>query len=274
MVEDPAYHMAIASLRASGARLVPVPVDAEGMCIGQAASYVCGARLALVTPSHQCPLGVALSLPRRFALLAWAQAHSAWIIEDDYDGEFHYSGRPLPALKSVDDTDVVLYAGSFSKVLFPGLRLGYLVVPSQLVARLAAAVTAFSGGTGWLEQSVVACFMTQGHFARHLKRMRSLYSVRRSALAKALSAAFGDAATIALQGGGMHLLLRLACGTPDSELVRRAESHGLAPAALFRHSISSNPDPALLLSFTNIPEDDAAGAAQALRHAIISSARP
>jgi GntR family transcriptional regulator / MocR family aminotransferase len=267
-VEDPGYHIAIASLRASGARLVPVPVDTEGMCVEQAVSESCDPRLVLVTPSHHSPLGVALSLPRRLALLAWAQAHSAWIVEDDYDGEFHYAGRPLPALKSLDDADVVLYAGSFSKVLFPGLRLGYLVVPSQLVPRFAAAVAAFSGGTGWLEQSVVAHFMTQGHFARHLKRMRSLYSARRSALANALSAAFGNTATIALQGGGMHLLLRPACCTPDSELVRRAESQGLAPAALSRHAISSNPDPALLLSFTNIPEDDAARAAQALRQAI------
>lgn len=267
-VEDPGYHMAIASLRASGARLVPVPVDAEGMCVEQAASDTRGTHLVLVTPSHQSPLGVALSLPRRLALLAWARAHSAWIVEDDYDGEFHYAGRPLPALKSLDDADVVLYAGSFSKVLFPGLRLGYLVVPLQLVPRFAAAVAVFSAGTGRLEQLVVARFMTDGHFAKHLKRMRSLYSARRSALANALSAAFGNKAMIALQGGGMHLLLRLACGTPDSELVRRAESHGLTPAALSRHAISSNPDPALLLSFTNIPEDEAARAAQALRQAI------
>ncbi|MBV8456503.1 MAG: PLP-dependent aminotransferase family protein [Acetobacteraceae bacterium] len=267
-VEDPGYHMAIASLRASGARLVPVPVDAEGMCVEQAVSDTRGARLVLVTPSHQSPLGVALSLPRRLAMLAWAQAHSAWIVEDDYDGEFHYAGRPLPALKSLDDADVVLYAGSFSKVLFPGLRLGYLVVPLQLVPHFAAAVAAFSGGTGRLEQSVVARFMTEGHFAKHLKRMRSLYSARHSALANALSASFGDKATIAQQGGGMHLLLRLACGTSDSELVRHAESQGLAPAALSRHAISSHPAPTLLLSFTNIPEDDAARAAQALRQAI------
>jgi len=135
-IEDPVYYAAADALRAGGACLVPIPVDAEGMCIEQAVSKGGSARLAVVTPAHQYPLGVALSLPRRLALLAWARAHSAWIVEDDYDGEFHYAGRPLPALKSLDDPDVVIYAGSFSKVLFPGLRLGYLVVPWRLMERM------------------------------------------------------------------------------------------------------------------------------------------
>src|SRR5262249_35071578 len=154
----------------------PVPVDADGMRVD--AGFATGAalaRLAVVTPGHQSPLGVTLSLPRRLALLAWAEATGALVVEDDYDGEFHYAGRPLPALKSLDDGDVVLYAGSFSKVLFPGLRLGYLVVPHRLVARFAAAAPLFNGGCGRLEQAVTARFMAEGHFARHLKRMRALY---------------------------------------------------------------------------------------------------
>jgi GntR family transcriptional regulator / MocR family aminotransferase len=269
-VEDPGYYLAAGSLRAAGARLMPIQVDAEGMCVKQAIAQAGSVRLALVTPAHQCPLGVALSLPRRLALLAWARAQSAWIVEDDYDGEFHYAGRPLPALKSLDDADVVLYAGSFSKVLFPALRLGYLVVPRRLVPRFTAAAGSFSAGTGTLEQSVVARFMTEGHFARQLKRMRSLYARRRAALAAALAVAFDDAVTIALGGGGMHLLLRPTCGIPDIELVRRAERHGLAPAPLSRHALDSDPGPGLLLGFTNIPEHQATAVAQALRRAVQS----
>jgi GntR family transcriptional regulator / MocR family aminotransferase len=133
--------------RHAGARLIPVPVDDEGMRIAEGRARVPRTGFVVVTPSHQCPLGVALSLPRRLALLSWAAEAGAWIIEDDYDGEFHYSGRPLPALKNLDRADVVLYAGSFSKVLFPALRLGYLVVPNRLVQPFTLASHALHGET-------------------------------------------------------------------------------------------------------------------------------
>jgi GntR family transcriptional regulator / MocR family aminotransferase len=265
--EDPGYHLARRALVDAGARLVSVPVDDDGMCIDEAIRRAPQASLAVVTPSHQSPLGVALSLPRRLALLAWAQAHSAWVIEDDYDGEFHYAGRPLPALKSLDRADVVLYAGSFSKTLFPGLRLGYLVVPERLVERFSAAHL-LGGEHGRFEQAVVARFMAEGHFARHLKRMRGLYRSRRAALATALAAAFGDRLRLELQSGGMHLLARPAADAPDTELVRLAESHGLAPAPLSAHAIEADLGPGLMLSFTNIPEAGAEAAAQALLAAI------
>jgi GntR family transcriptional regulator / MocR family aminotransferase len=265
--EDPGYHLASRALVAAGARLVPVPVDAEGLCVAEGIARARQARLAVVTPSHQSPLGMALSLPRRLALLAWAAANEAWVIEDDYDGEFHYAGRPLPALKSLDRTDVVLYAGSFSKVLFPGLRLGYLVVPERLVERFAAAHR-LGGEPGRFEQAVVARFMAEGHFARHLKRMRSLYDARRTALATVLADAFGDRLRIELQSGGMHLLARPAGDVSDSELVRLAESHGLAPVPLSDHAIGQDCAPGLLLSFTNVPEGEAGLAAEALLRAI------
>jgi GntR family transcriptional regulator / MocR family aminotransferase len=265
--EDPGYHLARQALVAAGARLVAVPVDDDGMCIETAIDRAPQASLAVVTPSHQSPLGVALSLPRRLALLAWAEARSAWVIEDDYDGEFHYAGRPLPALKSLDRADVVLYAGSFSKVLFPGLRLGYLVVPQRLVERFSAAHV-LGGEVGRFEQAVVARFMAEGHFARHLKRMRGLYRARRAALTAALAAAFGDRLRLELQAGGMHLLARPAGDAPDSELVRLAERHGLAPAPLSAHAIEAEIGPGLLLSFTNIPEVEAQSAAEILFAAI------
>jgi GntR family transcriptional regulator/MocR family aminotransferase len=209
-----------------------------------------------------------LSLPRRLALLAWAAGAGAWVVEDDYDGEFHYAGRPLPALKSLDRDDVVLYAGSFSKVLFPALRLGYLVVPERLVGEFAASCQTFHAGTSRLEQGVVAQFMIEGHFARHLRRMRGLYAVRRSALATALVNAFGNRLQVGLQAGGMHLVVRPTAPIPDWELVRLCEKHGLAAAPLSAHMLKKDCGPGLLLSFTNIPEERAETAAASLRAAI------
>jgi GntR family transcriptional regulator/MocR family aminotransferase len=264
--EDPGYYLASRALAAAGARLVPVPVDSDGMRVADAIACAPRARLAVVTPSHQSPLGAALSLPRRLALLDWAEANSAWVLEDDYDGELHYAGRPLPALKSLDDADCVLYAGSFSKVLFPGLRLGYLVVPERLVERFVEHT--LHGGQGRLEQAVVTRFMAEGHFARHLKRMRALYSSRRAVLANALDAAFGKRLRIELQSGGMHILARPTGDVTDTELVRLAEAKGLAPSPLAANALAADPGPGLLLNFTNIPEEEAANMAQALLRAI------
>lgn len=266
--EDPGYHLARQGLSAAGANLVPIPVDDGGMRVEEGIARAPRARFAVVTPSHQSALGVALSLPRRLALLSWASDAEAWVIEDDYDGEFHYSGRPLPALKSLDRDEVVLYAGSFSKVLFPGLRLGYLVVPHRLVGRFAETCQAFHAGAARLEQAVVARFMAEGHFARHLKRMRSLYQGRRAALAAALGAAFGETLHLRLQSGGMHLLARPVGGTPDTVLVERAAAYGLTPAALSPLAIEHDCGHGLLLGFTNIPREHAPDAAAALRQAV------
>src|SRR6516164_1488099 len=266
--EDPGYDLARQGLTEAGARLIAVPVDDEGMRVAEGLGRAPRAGFVVVTPSHQCPLGVALSLPRRLALLSWAAEAGAWIIEDDYDGEFHYCGRPLPALKSLDHADVVLYAGSFSKVLFPALRMGYLVVPEELVERFAHACRALHAGNARLDQAIVARFMAEGHFARHLGRMRALYAARRAALAGALAAAFGDRLRIELQSGGMHLLARLPSGAPDTTLVRLAEMHGLAPAALSPLSVEHDCYPGLLLSFTNVPQERACQVAGALLQAI------
>jgi GntR family transcriptional regulator/MocR family aminotransferase len=266
--EDPGYPRAHRGLAAAGARVVPVAADGEGMRVEEAIAAGVPARLAVVTPAHQSPLGVALSLPRRLALLAWAEANGAWIVEDDYDGELHYAGRPLPALKSLDHAEIVVYAGSFSKVLYPGLRLGYLVAPNRLVDRFAAAAPLFSGGAGRLDQAVVARFMQQGHFARHLKRMRGLFATRRAALAEALAAVFGERLRIELQSGGMHLLARPRGNASDSELAGLAERHDLAPSPLSAYAIAADCGPGLLLSFTNVPEAEAGAAARALYAAI------
>jgi GntR family transcriptional regulator/MocR family aminotransferase len=211
----------------------------------------------VVTPTHQSPLGVALSLPRRLALLAWAADANAWVLEDDYDSEFRYTGHPLPALKSLDRGGRVLYAGSFSKVLFPALRLGYLVVPDELAEAFARAARLGSFGLPSLEQRVVAAFMAEGHFARHLRRMRALYASRRRALAAALTTAFGDRLVLELEAGGMHLLARFPGSADDGTLARRAAAVGLAPVALSSLAVAHDCGQGLLLGFTNVPEGEA-----------------
>src|SRR5262245_35168629 len=230
--EDPCYPLTREALQAVGAKLVPIRVDAEGLRVAEGVAQARRARLAVVTPSHQSPLGVALSLPRRLALLSWASETGAFVVEDDYDGEFRYVGRPLPALKSIDRDERVLYAGSFSKVLFPGLRLGYLVVPEELVATFIRANHRRNFGASTLPQRVVTAFMAEGHFARHVKRMRGLYAARRRALAEALSAVFGDGIEVDLKPGGMHLIARLGDGVRDVKLAKLAQDAGLAVEAL------------------------------------------
>jgi GntR family transcriptional regulator/MocR family aminotransferase len=264
--EDPGYFMARRGLEAAGARLVPVAVDAEGMNVAAGTRRAPRARFAYVTPSHQAPLGVALSLPRRLALLAWATKAGAWIIEDDYDSEFRYGSRPLPALKSLDESARVLYVGSFSKVLFPGVRLGYLVVPHAQIERVGRICRLLYRDRPIFNQAVVADFMIEGHFARHIKRMRALYEERRAALAEALTDIFRGKLLIQLQAGGMHLLARFADSRSDLDLVTRANSGGLAPAAFSPWGMElPRAEQGLLLSFTNMPQESAKEMARRLK---------
>ncbi|WP_282288330.1 aminotransferase-like domain-containing protein, partial [Pseudomonas sp. PS02302] len=216
------------------------------------------ARCALVTPSHQSPLGVALALPRRLALLNWALRQDAWIIEDDYDSEYRYQGKPLPALKSLDDAGRVLYTGTFSKVLFPGLRLAYLVVPPAQVAAFGHSADRLHNHAPLLLQATVASFLEEGHFARHLNRMRSLYRQRRQWLAEALANSLGDAVRIDLQAGGLHLLARLHQGD-DQRWAEAARADGLGVQALSRWYLEAPQAQGLLLGFTNVASAAEAG---------------
>jgi GntR family transcriptional regulator/MocR family aminotransferase len=259
-VEDPGHPPAFQAMEIGGASLVPVPVDAEGMRVAAGITAAPKARLAVVTPTHQSPLGVSMSLRRRLALLSWAETAQAWVLEDDYDAEFRYTGPIPPSLKSLDRGERVLFAGSFSKTLFPGLRLGYLVVPDVLVETMTRATRLITRGPPLLEQSVTAAFMAGGHFARHVKRMRGLYRRRRAALADALAGHF----PVELVAGGMHLLIRLPDGTDDGDVARRALAAGLAPTALSGLSIAHHSEQGLLLAFTNVREDDAAGLVERL----------
>ncbi|MES2293550.1 MAG: PLP-dependent aminotransferase family protein [Pseudomonadota bacterium] len=266
--EDPGYGFARDALQSLSMRIAPVPVDDEGLCVAYGQRYFSRARLAVVTPAHQSPLGVCLSLPRRQALQAWAAEADSWILEDDYDCEFHYSGHKPPALKSIDGSDRVFYAGSFSKTLFPGLRLGYLVLPHHFVPAAAKLCRELHRGEAAFEQGVVATFITNGHFARHLRRMRMHYKARRQALADALIAQFGEGIRLSLQPGGLHILARFPGHGGDVALAARALRHGLRPSPLSAQSIKHDAGEGLLMSFTNIPEKAAPDIAARLRSAL------
>jgi GntR family transcriptional regulator/MocR family aminotransferase len=241
----------------SGGRIVPVRVDRDGLVVSAGVSAAPHAKLVVVTPTHQCPTGVALSLPRRLELLSWAVETGSWIVEDDYDSEFRYVGRPLPALKSLDRGQRVLYAGSFSKVLFPALRLGYLVVPRELEAAFRRASRLLTSGQPMLEQKVVAAFIHKGHFARHIRRMRILYAERRQVLATALDKEFGARVAVEMAAGGMHLLARFTNAADDTVLVKRAVAAGLAPSALSSLAMARDCGQGLLLGFTNVATAEA-----------------
>src|SRR5262249_31398926 len=228
-VEDPGYDNARKALRLAGARIVGVPVDRDGVDVAKAVAKAPSARLAVVTPTHQAPLTVSLSLPRRMALLAWVARNEAWIVEDDYDSEYRYLGKPLPALKSLDRHDRVLFVGSFSKVLSPGLRCGYLVVPAELIERFAAIADLLQPPPAALVQATIAAFLEQGYLGRHIRRMRQLYAERRAALTEALREHVRSL-DIELQPGGMHLVARLPQGTDDAELVADLLREGIGPS--------------------------------------------
>jgi GntR family transcriptional regulator/MocR family aminotransferase len=251
-VEDPGYPPTSDLLREAGMTPVPVPVDAEGLMVAHGVAGAPRAKAAVVTPAHQSPLCVSLSLPRRLALLDWAAQAGAWIVEDDYDGEYRYVSRPLPALQSLDRDGRVLYSGTFSKVLFPAIRLAYLVVPPAQVARFEHISRTFAAAGPTLMQAIVANFINQGHFARHIQRMRRLYAERRQITADGLAAVLGNKVQVEPQPGGMHLVLRIKGRHADRALAARMRENGMSALALSERGVLPNSGSALLLAFTNI----------------------
>ncbi|WP_332852815.1 MocR-like pyridoxine biosynthesis transcription factor PdxR [Duganella sp. S19_KUP01_CR8] len=251
-VEDPGFPATGELLKQAGMKLAPVAVDGEGLMVSHGVATAPRARAAIVTPAHQSPLCVSLSLPRRLALLDWATQADAWIVEDDYDGEYRYASRPLPALQSLDRDGRVLYAGTFSKVLFPAVRLAYLVVPEAQVRRFEQTCHTFAAGGPALTQTIVSDFMNEGHFARHIQRMRRLYAERRQIAAEGLNAVLGKHLRIDPQPGGMHLVLRMKGRHTDRALAERMRQDGMAALALSERTLLPHASSALLLAFTNI----------------------
>jgi GntR family transcriptional regulator/MocR family aminotransferase len=208
-MEEPGYPGARSALLGAGAQIVPVPVDAEGLDVTAGARQADDARLVYVTPSHQYPLGVPMSLRRRLALLGWARAARAWVIEDDYDSEFRYATRAIPCLHGLDTRGRVIYVGSFSKTLFPALRLGFLIVPPDLQARLVSARRAADQHPPVLDQAVLADFILEGHFARHVRRMRTAYRERLDALSRAIDRLGDGALRLRAVRTGLHAVADL-----------------------------------------------------------------
>jgi GntR family transcriptional regulator / MocR family aminotransferase len=213
--ENPGYLGTRRIFDAHGVELAPAAVDSQGIVVSEIAPH---ARVVYVTPSHQFPTGVSMSLARRLELIAWARQHRAVIIEDDYDSEYRYGGPPLPSLQGLAGEVPVVYCGTFSKVMFPGLRIGYAVLPESLVAPFRRAKWLSDRCTPMLEQAALADFIAEGHLERHVRRMRRLYGQRRDVLVESLAAAFGDRCDILGDAAGMHLAVR----TSEAALVERA----------------------------------------------------
>jgi GntR family transcriptional regulator/MocR family aminotransferase len=226
-MEEPGYSGARDALSLSGARLIPVPVDAEGLDVAAGIAACPAARAVYVTPSHQYPLGMTMSASRRLQLLDWAQGSGSWIIEDDYDSEYRYGSLPIASLQGLDRGARVLYIGTFSKVLFPSLRLGYLVIPPDLVARFAAVRDAMDIFPPALHQAALTELIQEGHFARHIRRMRPVYRERRTALVEAIAQELGDSVQIVGDSAGLHLTVLLPDAWNDREIAARAARQSL-----------------------------------------------
>ncbi len=205
--EDPGYWLARNAFVAQGVRLVPVPVDEEGLQVEAGQRFCRRARLAYVTPSHQYPLGATMSAARRFQLLHWAERNGAWIVEDDYDGEYRFSTKPVESLHGLDRSRRVIYIGTFSKVMFPSLRLGYLVLPADLVPAFIAMRRAADICPSYWLQAALADFIAEGHFARHIQRTRRVYAERQAALVELLRARLSAEWKLYGEGAGLHLTM-------------------------------------------------------------------
>jgi GntR family transcriptional regulator / MocR family aminotransferase len=236
-MEEPGYPGARSALLAAGATLVPVPVDDEGLRVTDGERIAPRARLAYVSPSHQFPLGTTMSASRRLELLRWATGAGAWVLEDDYDSEFRYSSRPLASLQGMDRDGRVVYIGTFSKTLAPALRLGYLIVPPDVAHAFAAARAACDRHSPTVDQAVLADFMTEGHFARHVRRMRSVYGERQAVLVEAVAESRIDGFEVRPTDAGMHLVGWLASGSNDAALSARLREAGVDASPLSRYAL-------------------------------------
>ena len=263
-VEEPGYPGAHAALTATGATLAPVPVDDDGLDVPALDALGPGVRAAYLTPSHQYPLGVSLTAARRCALLDWARRRNAWIIEDDYDSEYRYVSRPLGALQGMDAHGRVLYLGTFSKVLFPALRLGYVVVPPGLWDAFVAARTALDIFPPTLYQLALADFLVEGHFVRHVRRMRGVYLARRDALLSGLGRHCAGLLTVQNADAGLHVATLLADGVDDVDVVQRMALHRLTATPLSTCYLGPTTRSGLLLGFGGSPERRLAHATRVL----------
>jgi GntR family transcriptional regulator / MocR family aminotransferase len=252
-IEDPHYLGARDVFLAAGAKLHPVPVDHDGI---DTARLPRAARLAFITPSHQFPTGTILPLPRRLALLGWAKRVNAVIVEDDYDGEFRYEGQPVESLQGLDTEGRVIYVGTFSRSMFPSMRIGYLIAPKSLVPAFTAAKWLCDRHTATLEQEALAEFITSGAYERHLRRARKANAERRRILLGAISEYMGDRAEITGDGAGAHIVIWPRRHASEEKFALRAAEQGVGVYGICEHFLAEKPaQPGLLLGYAHIRKD-------------------
>lgn len=265
IVEDPSHSVVREIFSFAGAEIIPVKVDREGICVEEIRKISDNAnernpqtapKLAYVTPSHQFPLGVTLSLKRRVELLEWAKANQAFIIEDDYDSEYRYEGPKLSALMGLDESGRVIYVGSFSKVLFPSLRLGYVVLPQALIEPFLAVKWITDRMSAALDQEALAEFIQNGHYARHITQMSKLYASRRACLVNSLNEQFGSRVHYYGEEAGLHLLIELESGAEENLIAEVALRYGVRVYPASSYFIGSKPKgPVFLLGYSNLSEN-------------------
>jgi GntR family transcriptional regulator / MocR family aminotransferase len=247
LIEDPCYQEARSAFAAIGAKIIPVPVDAEGLNLAAAKQK---GKLIYVTPSHQYPLGVTMSLPRRLALLEWARTNNAWIIEDDYNSEFRYAGRPLASLQGLDQGGRVIYVGTFSKTIFPSMRIGCAVVPPELVGIFTTARAINDTHSSLIDQAILTEFIREGHFARHVRRMRTVYEQRQQTLIAECEKNLAGLLEVKKADAGMHLVGWLPEGVSDKAISTRAAGQNLKLAPISAYCAKNLRRGALILGYT------------------------
>ncbi|MGX9394022.1 MocR-like pyridoxine biosynthesis transcription factor PdxR (plasmid) [Nitrobacteraceae bacterium UC4446_H13] len=271
-VEDPGYVSGRSALAANGARLIPVPVDEQGLDPAEGARIAPNAKLAVVSPSHQYPLGSIQSLPRRMAMLDWAERADAWILEDDYDGEFRYAAKPVSALHSLDPAGRVLYLGTLSKVLAPSLRIGYLVVPPDLVNAFIAARAVSDRHVPIEIQAVVTEFIAGGHLAAHIRRLRPIYDARRCALLDAFRDTNGTIEPFDYSAG-LHFIAKVPSEFYDVKASALGLKAGVNAPALSTYSLARTDLNGFVIGFANTPEHQARWAVERLKAAVEQAMR-
>jgi len=273
-VEEPGYWLTWKVLQAAGSRIVPVPVDGEGLDVVAGVRKCATARAAFVAPSHQFPLGATMSASRRLQLLEWAERANAWIIEDDYDSEYRYGSMPIAALQGLDHNARVVYVGTFSKTLFPALRMGYMVIPRRVLSGFVTIRHAMDLGTPHLYQAALADFIQEGHYERHIRRMRLLYKERREALVESIRKELGGALEVLGADAGMYLAVKLPKGCPDVEVAQQAAEEKLWLAPLSPAYQGKPAHPGLILGFASTPVEKMAKEVKKLKALLAKQGNP
>jgi GntR family transcriptional regulator/MocR family aminotransferase len=268
LVEEPGYHLERTLLQAAGCHLKLMPVDEQGMDIARASRFI-GAKAAFVTPSHQFPLGSTMSATRRLHLLNWAQSAGAWIVEDDYDSEYRFDTRPIASLQGLDVNERVIYIGTFSKMLLPSLRVGYMVIPRDLVKLCEAVRFATDIFPPYLLQEVLADFMELGHLGRYVRRMRQVYGERRNVLIESIQAEFGEFFDVHGSAAGMHVSVTLPEGFNDLDISVRAAKQRLVLFPLSRYYAGKKPRQGFVLGFGSVSAEQIPSAVKLMRALVL-----